>query len=40
LLWTVSTDSRLILYDLNTGLVDLVDTGLNIFDVQILRLGE
>jgi hypothetical protein len=35
-----STDSRLILYDLNTGSVDLVDTGLSIFDVQILHLGE
>ena len=34
------TDSRLILYDLNTGAVDLVDTGLRIFDVQVLRLGE
>tara|TARA_B100000315_G_C14476903_1_gene541064 strand:+ start:74 stop:886 length:813 start_codon:yes stop_codon:yes gene_type:complete len=35
-----STDSRLILYDLNTGSVDLVETGLRIFDVQILHLGE
>ena len=35
-----STDSRLILYDLNTGSVDLVDTGLKIFDVQIIHMGE
>jgi len=34
------TDSRLILYDLNTGAVDLVNTGLRIFDVQVLHLGE
>ena len=38
--FTGYTDSRLILYDLNTGSVDLVDTGLRIFDVQILHLGE
>ena len=33
-------DSRLILYDMNSGLAELVDTGLKIFDVQIVHLGE
>ena len=33
-------DSHLILYDINTGLAELVDTGLKIFDVQIVHLSE
>ena len=33
-------DSHLILYDINTGSAELVDTGLKIFDVQIVHLGE
>ena len=33
-------DSHLILYDMNTGATELVDTGLKVFDVQIVHLGE
>ena len=33
-------DSRLILYDTNARLAELVDTELDIFDVQIVHLGR
>ena len=33
-------DSHLIFYDINTGSVELVDTGLDVFDVQIIHQGE